>query len=168
MEERLRRLAVVAATAGILQALAVASAFGQSTSGHIDEIALKSLSVNERVLELTGRSLEIGGQVLEIVGRVLAPQIRETPKEVHIELPADILFDFDKSDIRPSAAAALHQAAELIRPARSTVAIDGHTDGKGTPAYNQKLSDQRAESVRGWLAEKEGLKSIKFKTRGFG
>lgn len=121
-----------------------------------------------RVLDLEGRALDLQGRVLDLAGKVLAMEVKETPKEVRIELPADILFDFDKFDIRPSAAAALHQAGDLIRRARGAVRIDGHTDGKGAPAYNQKLSEQRADSVRRWLAEREGLNKTKFATRGYG
>ena len=44
-------------------------------------------------------------------------QVRETPKELRLTLAADILFDFDKSTIRPDALAALDRVAEIIRSA---------------------------------------------------
>jgi outer membrane protein OmpA-like peptidoglycan-associated protein len=34
--------------------------------------------------------------------------------------------------------------------------IEGHTDSKGSDAYNQKLSERRANSVRDWLVKNEG------------
>jgi outer membrane protein OmpA-like peptidoglycan-associated protein len=127
----------------------------------------------------TGKVLDISGKVLDIVG--LASEVKGidlgipgshvtvTPKEVRIELPADILFDFDKSNIRPSAADALKKAAALLREqAKGVVRIEGHTDSKGNAPYNQKLSERRAESVRLWLVEREGLSNIKFAIRGFG
>jgi outer membrane protein OmpA-like peptidoglycan-associated protein len=84
-------------------------------------------------------------------------------------LSGDILFDFDKTDIRPAAQPALKQAAEVIsKGARGTVVIEGHTDSKGTPAYNQRLSERRAQSVQKWLVEREGLRSIGFTPKGFG
>lgn len=43
-----------------------------------------------------------------------------------------------------------------------------HTDGKGSDAYNQKLSERRADSVRQWLGQKEGLAQVKMTTQGFG
>lgn len=46
--------------------------------------------------------------------------------------------------------------------------IEGHTDLKGTPSYNQKLSERRAEAVRKWLIEREGLTKFNFTTQGFG
>jgi outer membrane protein OmpA-like peptidoglycan-associated protein len=96
-------------------------------------------------------------------------RVKEALNEITIELPADILFDFDKADIRPEAAVALAAATEIIRAsAKGTVRIEGHTDSKGTPAYNQKLSDSRAQSVKAWLVETGGLAKIKFKLTGFG
>ncbi len=81
-----------------------------------------------------------------------------------------MLFDFDKSTIRPQAAAALHTVAEIINDKGKgrSVRIDGHTDSKGGDAYNQKLSERRAASVKQWLTEKEGLNAAKMSTRGFG
>jgi outer membrane protein OmpA-like peptidoglycan-associated protein len=92
-----------------------------------------------------------------------------TLKEVTIELPADVLFDFDKADIRSDAALSLKEVARILREqAKGPVRVEGHTDGKGAPAYNQKLSEQRARSVVQWLSTTEGLTSVQFATKGFG
>jgi outer membrane protein OmpA-like peptidoglycan-associated protein len=96
-------------------------------------------------------------------------RVKEAPKEITIELPADILFDFDKSDIRAEAAVALTAAADIIRAsAKGPVRIDGHTDSKGAPAYNQTLSSNRAQSVKTWLVENGGLAKVKFVLKGLG
>ncbi|MGQ0742554.1 MAG: OmpA family protein [Alphaproteobacteria bacterium] len=96
-------------------------------------------------------------------------RVIETTKEVTIELPGDVLFDFDKSDIRHDAADALKQAAGILKArAKGPVRVEGHTDAKGKPDYNQKLSEARANSVRKWLMEKEGLSGMTFTTKGFG
>jgi outer membrane protein OmpA-like peptidoglycan-associated protein len=59
--------------------------------------------------------------------------------------------------------------ARVIREkARGSVRIEGYTDAKGTEAYNQGLSERRAESVKKWLVEKDGLKDIHFLTSGYG
>lgn len=122
-----------------------------------------------------GLAQEQPGQVLDLIypvqdlgGKVESLKLKETATETRIELPADILFDFDKSDIRPSAADALKQVASILRErAKGTVTVEGHTDAKGTPAYNQTLSERRADSVRRWLVEQEGLTGVNFKTAGF-
>ncbi len=46
--------------------------------------------------------------------------------------------------------------------------IDGYTDAKGSDAYNQGLSERRAEAVRRWFVANEGLQEVKFAAKGFG
>lgn len=119
---------------------------------------------------------EVGGKVLDLVfrvedlsGKVQDLQVKETGQEIRIELAADVLFDFDKADILPKAQGALKQAAGLIRDkAKGAVRIEGHTDSKGSDPYNQKLSERRAQAVKTWLTEKEGLRNAEFAIQGFG
>ncbi|MGE5270403.1 MAG: OmpA family protein [Thiohalocapsa sp.] len=118
--------------------------------------------------ELTGPVIDLVYPVQDLGGRVENLKLKETATETRIELPADILFDFDKSDIRPSAADALKEVAGILRErAKGNVLIEGHTDSKGSHTYNQGLSERRAASVEKWLVEREGLRQIKFATRGF-
>jgi outer membrane protein OmpA-like peptidoglycan-associated protein len=115
-----------------------------------------------KILDLVFRVEGVGGQVQDL-------QVKETDTEVRIDLAADVLFDFDKADIRAAASDALKKVSRVIREkARGSVRIEGHTDAKGTEAYNQGLSERRAESVKKWLVEKEGLKDIRFLTSGYG
>lgn len=73
--------------------------------------------------------------------------------QVRVTLPGDVLFDFDKSDIRADAAPVLERLAAALADLPDTpVAIRGHTDAKGAPDYNQALSERRAAAVRSWLA----------------
>ena len=98
-----------------------------------------------------------------------SPNQTETTSTIEVTLPADILFDFDKADIRPDAQNALHEVAELVRQkARGPVVIQGYTDALGNDLYNQKLSERRAAAVKAWLATREGLSSVRFTTIGFG
>jgi outer membrane protein OmpA-like peptidoglycan-associated protein len=115
-----------------------------------------------QVLDLVFKVEDIGGKVVDL-------QMKETDTEIRIELAADVLFDFDKADLRSDARNALKQVADVIREkAKGTVRIEGHTDAKGSDAYNQKLSQRRANSVRDWLVKNEGLKNVRFSTAGFG
>jgi outer membrane protein OmpA-like peptidoglycan-associated protein len=119
-------------------------------------------SLQTKVLDLVFRIEDLGGKVQDL-------QVKETGQEVRIELAADVLFDFDKADILPKAQAALKQAAGLIRDkAKGAVRIEGHTDSKGSDPYNQKLSERRAQAVKTWLTEKEGLSNAEFSIQGFG
>ncbi len=113
---------------------------------------------------------DLAGASGAIAGKVTDLQIKETTTEIKIELAADVLFDFDKSTLRPSARTALKQVASIIRDNAKghTVKIDGYTDSKGSDPYNQRLSDRRADSVKSWLIAKEGLSNVNFETEGFG
>lgn len=78
-------------------------------------------------------------------------------QSIVIDLPADILFDFDKATLRPDAEQSLRKAADLLGsyPA-APVKVNGHTDGKGTDAYNDPLSLRRAQAVATWLKDHSG------------
>ena len=122
-----------------------------------------------RTLDLVFRVQDLVFRGQEVSGRVESLKMKETATEIHIELAADVLFDFDKSDILPKAQEALKQAAAVIREkAKGVVQIEGHTDSKGSDTYNQKLSELRANAVKDWLVNKEGLKNVRFATQGFG
>ncbi len=92
-----------------------------------------------------------------------------TEREVRIVLPADVLFDFDKANIRPDAADALQQTLTVIRYDKDVpIRINGHTDSKGTDAYNQTLLEQRSQSVQQWLITQGNVSAARLTTQGFG
>ncbi len=65
-----------------------------------------------------------------------------------ITLNERILFDFDKAEIRPDAARVLDVlAAALGKVSTKDMQVRGHTDAKGSDAYNQALSERRADAV---------------------
>lgn len=122
-----------------------------------------------KILNLVFRVDDLGGKVQDLGGKVHDLQVKETGEEIRIELAADVLFDFDKADLRAAAQQTLHQAAGIIQEkAKGAVRIEGHTDSKGNDAYNQKLSERRAASVKTWFTVKEGLGKVQFSTQGFG
>lgn len=136
----------------------------------------RGLDVQRHVLEIHGQAAAVAGAqgavkatVQELRQAMQALGARESALEVTVSLPADVLFDFDKSDIRPDAAAALARLATVIRayPA-GRAEIQGHTDAKGNAAYNQRLSERRAEAVKRWLVEREKIAAEQLATRGFG
>jgi outer membrane protein OmpA-like peptidoglycan-associated protein len=83
-------------------------------------------------------------------------------------LPERLLFDFNKSDIKPE------NGKEIIRLAKQLNKYDlqklkivGHTDDIGNPEYNQKLSEERAQSVAGIFLN-EGFKQTNLNVIGRG
>ena len=108
-------------------------------------------------------------QIESLGGTVQDLEMKETVTEIRIELAADVLFDFDKSELLPKARDTLKQAAAVIRDkAKGTVRIAAFTDSKGDDIYNQKLSERRADAVRDWFVTKEDLHNVQFSTEGFG
>lgn len=94
---------------------------------------------------------------------------RVTKMAIIVDLQSDILFDFDKDAIKPAAEHALAQVALIIRKkGTGNVRIDGHTDAKGSKAYNQKLSERRADAVKKWLVKQGGIRDDRLITAGFG
>ena len=117
--------------------------------------------------EIVGMNTGIAGRTEDVAGLLKDLNAEVRGQEVRIALAADVLFDFDKADLRPEARPALDKVAAVLRAHPAGIAkIEGHTDGKGDAAYNRKLSDRRAQSVRDWLAA-NGV-GMKMSTHGWG
>jgi outer membrane protein OmpA-like peptidoglycan-associated protein len=113
--------------------------------------------------------MEIGGRVLDLEETLKELNAKVIDREIRIALAADVLFDFDKHDLKPAAAGTLEKVAEVLKAhAGGAVLVEGHTDGKGNDAYNQALSERRAASVRDWLVKNASLPRSRFTTRGYG
>jgi len=114
------------------------------------------------------REAEVPPERLERT-RELLVELKAAPtpaKAISIDLPADVLFDFDKYELRSDAAPSLDKAAELIRSyPDAPLLVRGHTDGKGTDAYNDRLSERRAQAVAKELEARTGRQAA---TRGLG
>ncbi len=92
------------------------------------------------------------------------------PQVQKITLASKALFDFDKAVLKPEGMAAID--TEIIAKLRDVqklelVLVTGHTDRIGTQAYNQKLSERRADAVRNYLVSK-GVPRDKIETLGMG
>ena len=84
-----------------------------------------------------------------------------------ITLDSGVLFDVDKYDIRPEAQETLNQLAKLLTEAGITAfEIDGHTDSNADDAYNQTLSENRANAVKEYL-KAQGV-TAEITTQGYG
>jgi len=97
-------------------------------------------------------------------------ETRRTALGLVMNLGSDYLkFEFDKADLRPEDKELLSRVAGILMTSEDfTVSVNGHTDDVGTDAYNQKLSERRAESVKNWLTTKESLDGSRMTTKGWG
>ena len=85
------------------------------------------------------------------------------------EASGGALFEYDSAKLKPEAIKTLQSLGALIeRNPRATFSIEGYTDSFGTPDYNRKLSQARAEAVKAWLVSSMKLDPAKIQAKGFG
>jgi photosystem I P700 chlorophyll a apoprotein A2 len=143
---------------GIVFALAVMLAAGAAAQNQPGKI----LPIESKVLDIVGVARGIEGTLQDLGAKVVG-------QEIVIELSADVLFDFDKADLKPAAVGALTKVAEVLKDmSNSPASIGGHTDGKGAADYNQKLSERRANSVKDWLTKQGGISASRLTAVGYG
>lgn len=119
-----------------------------------------------------GSTLGAGGQATSNLQTVEALKTElgavQTDRGTVVSLPGDVTFDFDKATIRDSARGTLDTLAELILTGGDgQITIEGHTDSMGDDDYNKRLSEQRADAVKAYLATK-GVPDNRVRTIGLG
>lgn len=78
-----------------------------------------------------------------------------------------ITFELGSAEIQPTSYPELDKIAEILKQKKVRVRIEGHTDDIGEAAFNQLLSEKRAESIKSYLVSK-GLDPQRFETVGYG
>ncbi|MEO7326055.1 MAG: Ig-like domain-containing protein [Dokdonella sp.] len=111
------------------------------------------------------KMVQVERRAPEVAPAPAAPQVVRN----EVKLDGDAFFNFDHSDLRPDAIAALDELiAKLKSSSRvSRVNVIGHTDSVGTVAYNQKLSERRAASAKRYLVA-HGIDADQIDTHGAG
>ena len=80
----------------------------------------------------------------------------------------NIFYDFDKATLRPESSVALDSLVDLLKQnPHITIELSSHTDYKGSDRYNERLSQQRAESVVRYLIQ-HGIASDRLTPKGYG
>ena len=91
-----------------------------------------------------------------------------TPVAEKVSFASEALFDFDQSTLKPQGKAALDQLlGQLTGMDLEVIVTVGHTDAVGSDAYNQKLSQRRAEAVKAYLVA-QGVETNRVYTEGKG
>jgi len=101
-------------------------------------------------------------------GDVASQPDTPTPPQMEEPVAASVMFDFDRSVLRPGETPKLDElTAKLKGRAFGTLSVVGHADRIGTDAYNLQLSGERAEAVRAYLVGKGvDAGSIRTEARG--
>lgn len=95
-------------------------------------------------------------------------EVQRQGDDINLKLPSGVTFDFNSAAVKPEFRPALDQVAQTLASYQSTfVDVSGHTDSVGTVAINQRLSEQRAQSVADYLSY-QGVARPRIATRGFG
>lgn len=101
-------------------------------------------------------------------GKIIELELELTPIKVGEKFKLEnIFYDLNKSTLRPESMDALDKLAEFITKNELTIELSSHTDSRGNAAYNQKLSQARAQSCVDYLLKK-GIKSSQIKAKGYG
>lgn len=122
----------------------------------------------------------VGAATGAIVGAMMDKQERELRQidgvnvtrtdddELRVTVNNDVLFDFDSAGLRASSRDELREMASVFNKYRdTTINVQGHTDSTGTAAYNQRLSNRRAQSVANYL-EDLGVRGSRIDANGYG
>ncbi len=123
----------------------------------------------------------VGGVAGNVIGRNMdkqAKEIKETLPGAEVERVGEgikvtmkenmVNFGFDSSDLTPAAKANLDKLAQVLKNNMDTnINIYGHTDSKGTDAYNLSLSERRAAAVKNYLVS-QGVSASRMFTMGVG
>lgn len=100
--------------------------------------------------------------VEEVVEEVVVPA-----EPVRVEL--DVKFDFDKAKVKPESYGDIKNLADfLTQYPQTTTVVEGHTDAVGSDAYNQGLSERRANAVRDVLVNEYGVGGDRVNAVGYG
>lgn len=122
----------------------------------------------------------VGAATGAIVGAMMDRQERELRQiegidvtrtdedELRVTMRNEILFDFDSAALRSSSRDELREMATVFnRYPDTTIVVQGHTDSTGSAAYNQRLSERRANSVTNYL-ENIGVRGSRVDAYGYG
>ncbi len=121
-----------------------------------------------------------GGVTGAVIGRHMDKQAEEIKNSIPdanvvrvgegivIEFNSKILFGFDQSNLTTEAKTNLNKLVTVLQKYPNTnIEVQGHTDSKGTPSYNQDLSGRRALTVSSYLSS-NGIYSSRLNSVGFG
>jgi outer membrane protein OmpA-like peptidoglycan-associated protein len=153
--------AVVGTTAGGAAGAIIGRASGNTALG-----AIIGAAAGGATGAVIGRQMD--KQAEEIVKTVPDAKVERIGEGIVVEFSSNILFGFDESNLSADAKSNLDKLVLVLNSYADTdIEIQGHTDSRGSEAYNQTLSEKRAGTVSGYLAGK-GITNSRLTIKGFG
>lgn len=122
--------------------------------------------VNDRQMIMAGLQLGWNGPA-PVVAAPVPPPPPPAPMRKKIVLRG-VNFDYDKATLQPAGRPILDEAAEILKANPDVnVEVRGFTDSRGSDAYNMRLSERRAQTVKNYLVSR-GVSPSRLTTRGYG
>jgi outer membrane protein OmpA-like peptidoglycan-associated protein len=125
----------------------------------------QALAAQQAAAQAEAEKQALRAELLEQFNKILPTT--DTPQGLKVNM-ADVLFAFGKYDLKPTAREALAKLSGIVlgHPGLK-LAIDGYTDSVGSDAFNQTLSEKRAEGVQAYLIS-QGIDAGSVTATGFG
>ena len=153
--------AVVGTAAGGAMGAVIGKASGNTALG-----AIIGAAVGGATGAVIGHQMD--KQAEEIENTVPDAKVERVGEGIVVEFSSNVLFAFDKSNLSEDAKTNLDKLVTVLNHYADTdIEVQGHTDNKGSEAYNLTLSEKRATAVSGYLANK-GISSNRVTIKGFG
>jgi len=149
-----------------------ASAQAAAAQVAAEDAARRTQEAQNQLAEAEQQKNEAVRQKEEMRARLVAQlnqvlQTRDSARGLIVSMP-DVLFDFNKYTLKPEAREKLAKISGIVLAYPDLkLDVEGHTDAIGSDEYNQKLSEERASSVRGYLVS-QGLKPDSISATGLG
>ncbi len=141
----------------------VVSGKGDKTQG-----TLIGAAVGATVGGLIGRQMDKQEAELRQQMQGTGVEVQRQGDTIRLQAPENITFDTNRADVKPQFQPVLSQLAQSIQQYPGTVVqIEGHTDSTGAAAYNQTLSENRANAVRSYLVQR-GVEPARLVAVGYG
>jgi len=104
----------------------------------------------------------------EAVASAQTASVQRTRDVLTATFRSEVFFDFDSAVIKPGGYDELHRVADVLNKyPETTITVEGYTDTKGTAAYNQQLSERRAQTVKDALIQM-GVAPNRIQAVGYG
>jgi outer membrane protein OmpA-like peptidoglycan-associated protein len=183
-----RRAQIAEARGGAAQS----GAQQQQTLGQMHDAETSQLAATSGQLGRANMQLALQGQAMQNQTQTLATEqqrradaekaaakataelaafasVKQEARGMVITLSGSVLFVSNKSDLLPGAQIKLNDVADALtkQDSESKIVVEGHTDSQGGAAYNQDLSERRAQSVRDYLVTR-GIAPDRLTAQGFG
>jgi outer membrane protein OmpA-like peptidoglycan-associated protein len=153
--------AVVGTAAGGAMGAVVGRASGNTALG-----AIIGAAVGGATGAVIGHQMD--KQAEEIKNTVPDAKVERVGEGIIVEFNSNVLFGFDMSNLSGDAKTSLDKLVKVLNSYPDTdIEVQGHTDSKGSVAYNKALSERRANAVSAYLDSK-GITASRLSIKGFG